>query len=185
MSLSDTPPDAPPPADAGQLDDARLREVLPRLRRFARSLQPDRAAADDLVQATLERALTHGHTRRQGEALQPWLFSVLYRRFIDDTRRTRRWRRLATLFTGETPEVSPSAETVTEGRAALAAFDTLPADQRALLVMVSVDGFSYREVAQALGVPIGTVMSRLSRARAALRQQVDAPPPRPALRILR
>jgi RNA polymerase sigma-70 factor (ECF subfamily) len=168
------------------LDDGALRELIPRLRRFARSLAQDPAAADDLVQATLERALTHGHTRRKDEALQAWLFSVLYRRFIDDTRRNRRWRRLLGLFTGEADnQAAPSAETVVEGRMALAAFDTLPADQRALLVMVSVEGFSYREVAQTLEIPIGTVMSRLSRARAALRQQVDAPPARPTLRILR
>lgn len=172
----------PTPTD---LDDATLRELIPRLRRFARSLAQEPAAADDLVQATLERALTHGHTRRKDEALQAWLFSVLYRRFIDGTRRSQRWRRLASLFTGEAEEAAPSAETVLEGRMALAAFDTLPPDQRALLVMISVEGFSYLQVAQTLEIPIGTVMSRLSRARAALRQQVDAPPARPTLRILR
>jgi RNA polymerase sigma-70 factor (ECF subfamily) len=172
---------------ATDLDDATLRTLIPRLRRFARSLVHEPAAADDLVQATLERALTHGRTRHTADALQPWLFSILYRQFIDDHRRAQRWRRLAQLFGQAEPEHAPSAESVTATRATLAAFDMLPADQRALLLLVSVEGFSYREVAGTLKVPIGTVMSRLARARQALRAASDtAPKPaRPTLKVLR
>ncbi len=170
-----------------ELDDATLRATIPRLRRFARSLVHEPAAADDLVQATLERALTHRRTLQTPEALQGWLFSVLYRQFVDEHRRTQRWRRLAQLFGQAEPEYAPSAERVTATRATLAAFDTLPAEQRALLLLVSVEGFSYREVAETLGVPIGTVMSRLARARQALRVASDAAPQpsRPALKVLR
>ncbi|MET1023543.1 MAG: RNA polymerase sigma factor [Pseudoxanthomonas sp.] len=174
-------------APATDLDDATLRALIPRLRRFARSLVQEPAAADDLVQATLERALVHGRTRHTPEALQGWLFSILYRQFVDEHRRAQRWRRLAQLFGQSEPDHAPSAERVTASRAMLAAFDTLPAEQRALLLLVSVEGFSYREVADTLGVPIGTVMSRLARARQALRTASDrAPKPaRPILKVLR
>lgn len=173
--------------DTAVLDDATLRVLIPRLRRFARSLVHDQGAADDLVQGTLERALTHGRTRHTASALQPWLFSILYRQFIDEQRRAQRWRRLAQLFGSDEPDSAPSAERVTASRATLAAFDTLPANQRALLLLVSVEGFSYREVADTLAIPIGTVMSRLARARQALRTASDALPhaARPTLKVLR
>ncbi|MBS7458645.1 RNA polymerase sigma factor [Coralloluteibacterium stylophorae] len=167
-----------------ELDDDTLRALIPRLRRFARSLVHEPAAADDLVQHTLERALTHGRTRRDAGALQPWLFSILYRQFVDEHRRAARWSRLVRLFATQ-DDGAPSAETVAGDRAALAAFDALPAAQRALLLMVTVEGFSYREVAQALDVPLGTVMSRLARARQALRALTEGEQPRPALRILK
>ncbi len=172
---------------ATDLDDATLHALIPRLRRFARSLVHEPAAADDLVQATLERALVHGRSRHTPAALQGWLFSVLYRQFVDEHRRALRWRRLAQLFGQAEPEHAPSAERVTASRATLAAFDTLPAEQRALLLLVSVEGFSYRQVADTLGVPIGTVMSRLARARQALRVASDAAPgpTRPVLKVLR
>ncbi|PZP63771.1 MAG: RNA polymerase sigma factor [Pseudoxanthomonas spadix] len=174
----------PPPTD---LDDSTLRTLIPRLRRFARSLVHEPAAADDLVQATLERALTHARGRHTPDALQAWLFSILYRQFIDEHRRGQRWRRLARLFGDGDAETAPSAERVATSHATLAAFDTLPSEQRALLLLVSVEGFSYREVADTLGVPIGTVMSRLARARQALRAASDTEPKpaRPALKVLR
>lgn len=150
-------------------DDERLRALLPRLRRFARSLAGDAASADDLVQSALERALRRWHTRRDDAALQSWLFSILYRQFVDERRRAARWQRVLTLFVPQQADQSPSAERVHDGRALLAAFAQLPAEQRALLLLVAVEGFSYREAADTLGLPIGTVMSRLSRARDRLR----------------
>lgn len=167
------------------LDEARLGELIPRLRQFARSLTRDPTSADDLVQATLERALRAWLSRRKQEALQPWLFSILYRQFIDEQRRAKRWRRLLELVGVADDHHAPSAERVNEGRAALAAFDELPAEQRAILLLVSVEGFSYREVADALAIPIGTVMSRLSRAREKLRQISDERVAAPALRLLK
>ncbi|KIQ98329.1 sigma-70 family RNA polymerase sigma factor [Lysobacter sp. A03] len=151
------------------LDDERLRALLPRLRRFARSLTADAASADDLVQSTLERALRRRHTRREDAALQAWLFSILYRQFMDERRRAARWHRVLALVAPQQEASSPSAERVHDGRAVLDAFEQLPTEQRALLMMVSIEGFTYREAADALGVPIGTVMSRLSRARDRLR----------------
>ncbi|MDO7943790.1 sigma-70 family RNA polymerase sigma factor [Xanthomonas euvesicatoria pv. eucalypti] len=168
------------------LDDDQLRAVLPALRRFARSLSGEPASADDLVQATLERALRRWHTRHTAEALQPWLFAILYRQFLDGQRRAARWQRVVGRFAPPQPRQSASAEQVHDGRAMLASLASLPAEQRALLLLVSVDGFSYREVADTLGIPIGTVMSRLSRARERLRAvnegQVNHAP---ALRILK
>ncbi|TYT27614.1 sigma-70 family RNA polymerase sigma factor [Luteimonas viscosa] len=174
------------PAPSPLLDDETLRELIPRLRRFARSLAADPAAADDLVQATLERALTRGASRRNEDALQPWLFSVLYRQFIDDHRRAVRWKRIASLFATENEPRPPTPDQVFDARTSLASFSQLPAEQRALLMLVSVEGLGYREAADVLGIPIGTVMSRLSRARQALRaMDEEKMPASPVLRVLR
>ncbi|MEL1265321.1 RNA polymerase sigma factor [Pseudoxanthomonas putridarboris] len=166
-------------------DEDRLRALIPRLRQFARSLCGDGSAADDLVQATLERALRGWPSRHTQQALQPWLFSILYRQFIDERRRARRWTHLLERVGLAQEAHAPSAERVNEGRDALAAFAHLPDEQRALLMLVGVEGFSYREAADTLGVPIGTVMSRLARAREKLRQHTDGHAATPRLRILK
>ncbi len=165
-------------------DDPRLSALLPRLRRFARSLAGD--GADDIVQAALERALRRWDSRRDDEALQAWLFAIVYRQFVTEHRRARRWQRVMELFGTEPVELAPSPERIHEGQSVLAAFARLPPDHRALLLLVSVEGFSYREAADMLELPIGTVMSRLSRAREKLRALTDddAPSPR-TLRVLK
>ncbi len=173
-------PARPPP-----LDDQTLHALIPRLRRFARSLAGDAAAADDLVQAALERALTRGADVRDPAALQAWLFSVLYRAFVDEHRRMARWKRIARLFSAEDNASPPTPEHVFDARASLAGFACLTPEQRALLMLVSVEGLAYREAADALGIPVGTVMSRLSRARQALRAMQEETPPTPALKALR
>jgi RNA polymerase sigma-70 factor (ECF subfamily) len=168
-------------------EERQLQETLPALRRFARTLCADAADADDLVQAALERALSAWRSRRQVDALQPWLFSILYRRFIDERRRQARWSRLRALFSAQAadePESVPSPERVHAGRERLAAFACLPVEQRAVLLLVAVEGFGYREAAEALGVPMGTVMSRLSRARERLRA-LDNECTAPALRVMK
>lgn len=166
-------------------DEDRLRDLIPRMRQFARALTRDGTAADDLVQAALERALRAWASRRKAAALQSWLFSILYRQFIDEQRRATRWRRVLEVVGAADAVHAPSAERITEGRDALAALEQLPAEQRALLVLVGVEGLSYREVAETLGVPIGTVMSRLSRARDRLRALTDGHAPTTALRIVK
>lgn len=167
--------------------DEQLRELLPRLRRFSQWLTRDPASADDLVQSTLERALSRWDSRRDDDALRPWLFSIAYRQFLDGKRRTRRYAGvLDFLRGGAAEEAQPSVEREVVAQSALQALDRLPAGQRELLLWVSVEGLSYREVATLLDVPIGTVMSRLSRARQALRRLGDGETPAtPALRLLK
>jgi RNA polymerase sigma-70 factor (ECF subfamily) len=164
--------------------DAQLRVLLPRLRRFAQWLCRDPGAADDLVQATLERALSRWSDRRDPEALRAWLFAILYRRFVDSRRSAKRQARLLERIREDDAE-QPSAEGEVFAVAVLRAFARLPEDQRSLLYFVSVEGLSYREIAEMLEVPIGTVMSRLSRARQALRQLTEEAPPAQALQALK
>ncbi|QWT21752.1 sigma-70 family RNA polymerase sigma factor [Bacillus sp. NP157] len=166
------------------IDDA-LRTMLPRLRRFALWLARDAHAADDLVQSTMERALSKWLTRRDDESLRAWLFSILYRLFLDQKRRTSRYARLLGMLARDDEPTWPSAERVAEAQSTLAAFASLPIEQRSLLLWVTVEGLSYQEVAGILDVPIGTVMSRLSRARRALRALGDGSIESPALRLLK
>lgn len=148
--------------------DEALRPMLPRLRRFALWLARDPFAADDLVQSTVERALSKWASRREDESLRAWLFAILYRLFLDGRRRASRYARFLGGLHADEP-TWPSAERVAIANATLAAFATLPVEQRSLLLWITVEGMSYQEVADILEIPIGTVMSRLSRARRALR----------------
>lgn len=167
-----------------ELDDDQLREMLERLRRFALWLTREASSADDLVQATVERALSRGGQRREHDSLRAWLFSILYRQFIDGKRRERRHARWLAWF-GRGEEAGNATEDIVLAQSGLAAFARLPTEQRALLLLISVEGLSYKEAAQALEVPIGTVMSRLSRARAALRELAEGTNAAPALRRLK
>lgn len=155
------------------LDDDALRELLPRLRRFALWLIRDPASADDLVQATLERALGRWAGKRANGDLRAWLFSILYRQFLDGQRRQRRQNALLTLLGRQPREDAPTPDQALQAHVTLAAFEQLPTEQRALLILVGVEGLSYAEAACTLEMPIGTVMSRLSRARKALRALED------------
>ncbi|HEY0289486.1 MAG TPA: sigma-70 family RNA polymerase sigma factor [Pseudomonas sp.] len=166
--------------------DEHLRELLPRMRRFAVSLTRDPSSADDLVQSSLEKALSSWGGKRPEGDLRAWLFSILYRQFLDAHRRSRRYSRMLELFTGGKDEhFEPSVERTIVARSTLQAFERLNTEQRALLLWVSVEGLSYNECAQILDVPVGTVMSRLSRARQALRLLSDGEISTPALRILK
>ena len=164
--------------------DEQLRELIPRLRRFAVSLTRNTSSADDLVQASLERAIISWADKRLEGDLRAWLFSILYRQFLDAHRRSRRYTRMLEFFTGR-DDSQPSVERTVIAQSTLQAFDKLNTEQRALLLWVSVEGLSYKEVADILEVPLGTVMSRLSRARQALRQLSDGEITTPALRILK
>ena len=164
--------------------DEQLREIIPRLRRFAVSLTRNSSSADDLVQASLERALSGWSAKRAEGDVRAWLFAILYRQFLDAHRRSRRYARMLEFFTGR-DDAEPSVERTVIAQSTLQAFDRLPTEQRALLLMVSVEGLSYKEVADILDVPTGTVMSRLSRARQALRQLSDGEISSPSLRILK
>ncbi|MEE1894438.1 sigma-70 family RNA polymerase sigma factor [Pseudomonas otitidis] len=167
------------------IDDDELRELLQRLRRFALWLTREPASADDLVQATVERALGDRQGPRQAESLRAWLFAILYRKFLDGQRRARRYAKVLGFFGLAGADETPSLEAQVEARSTLNAFARLPAEQRALLVLVGVEGLSYKEAAVALELPIGTVMSRLSRARKALRALAEGEIASPSLRILK
>ncbi|KWE72382.1 RNA polymerase subunit sigma-24 [Burkholderia ubonensis] len=165
--------------------DDQLRELIPRLRRFALWLTRDAHAADDLVQSALERALSRWSSRRDDASLRNWLFTILYRRFLDGKRSAKRYAWLLGRLQEPDEPHWPSAEREFTARATLEAFGRLSDEQRSLLLLVAVEGFSYREVADLLDVPIGTVMSRLSRARQALRQLSDGEIPAPSLRLMK
>ncbi|KFE49085.1 RNA polymerase sigma factor [Pseudomonas syringae] len=166
--------------------DEQLRELIPRMRRFALSLTRNPSSADDLVQASLEKALSAWGNKRPEGDLRAWLFSILYRQFLDAHRRSRRYSRMLELFTGGGDDhYQPSVERTVVAQSTLGAFERLNTEQRALLLWISVEGLSYKEVAKILDVPVGTVMSRLSRARQALRQISDGEILSPALRILK
>src|SRR4051794_4955385 len=175
------------------LDRAALIEAqIPGLRRFATSLlRGDRERADDLVQDTLERALSRWHLRRAGGNLRGWLYAILYNRFLSDQQRLRRRGPHGALSEdAEIPGIAGGQDSALEHRDLLRAFSTLPEEQRSVLLLIAVEDLSYEEAAQVLGVPIGTVMSRLSRARERLRRQMDGKidedgPPKGTLRRAR
>lgn len=164
--------------------DEQLRELMPSLRRFALSLTRHASNADDLVQNCLERALGSVANKHPDGDLRAWLFTILYRQFVDNHRRTRRYARMLEFFTGR-DDAQPSTERTVIAQTTLQAFDQLSTEQRALLLWISVEGLSYQQVADILEVPIGTVMSRLSRARQALRALSEGEITRPALRRLK
>ena len=145
----------------------RLVELIPRLRRYARALVGDRATADDLVQDTLERAWAKLHLYRRGTDLRAWLFTVMHNVHVNRVRASR----VTDTLEDEMPEL---AQRASQGDALLVrdldrGISRLPAEQRAVLLLVTLEEMSYEQVARTLGIPIGTVMSRLSRAREKLR----------------
>jgi RNA polymerase sigma-70 factor (ECF subfamily) len=145
--------------------------LLPNLRRYAITLCRDPHTADDLVQITAERAFMARATLDPAVRIDAWLFRILRNAWIDMTRRTR--TRGETVDIDDTPEAATvDGRSVTESRlmlaSATAAIATLPENQREVLILVCVEELSYAETAELLGVPQGTVMSRLSRARAAI-----------------
>ena len=148
---------------------------LPRLRRFARGLTGTVAQADDLVQSACERALTRRHQFQEGTRFDSWMFRIAQTLWIDHLR-SRDVRKEETEVDGEK---IGSDEPVRRAEARLAleevrrAAARLPPEQRAALMLVTVDGFSYKEAAEIAQVPVGTIMSRLARARVALMQILE------------
>jgi RNA polymerase sigma-70 factor (ECF subfamily) len=145
----------------------RMVELIPRLRRYARALVGDRATADDLVQDTLERAWAKLHLYRRGTDLRAWLFTVMHNVHVNRVRAARP----TDILDDEMPELAQRAP---QGDGLLVrdldrAIARLPAEQSAVLLLVTLEEMSYEDVARTLGIPIGTVMSRLSRAREKLR----------------
>lgn len=155
------------------VEAALIEAHIPGLRRFALALlRGDRERADDLVQDCLERALSRWHLRRAEGDLRSWLYTILYHRFLSDQQRRKRRGKhdeLSEAVEAELPRVPGGQDEALEYRDLLRAFTALPEEQRAVLQLVAVEELSYDAAARVLGVPIGTVMSRLSRARERLR----------------
>lgn len=146
--------------------------LLPRLRRFARGLTGNAAEADDLVQGACERAIRSIDQWAPGTRLDSWMFRITQTTWIDTVRSRRSYDDAkATIAFEDRSEAGPDSEaedrmTLKEVQRAVA---RLPEEQRSVLMLVCVEGLSYKEASDAIGVPAGTVMSRLARARKALR----------------
>ena len=149
-----------------------LVSLLPRLRRFARVLRPADADAQDLVQQTVERCLLARDTFRPGTRLDSWAFTVMRRLAIDHGRSAQRWSAVVSPEDDATPRQPDPHQAGEALRAdALAARDAihaLPDDQREAVALVLIEGLSYAEAAEVLGVPAGTLTSRLVRGRQTL-----------------
>jgi RNA polymerase sigma-70 factor (ECF subfamily) len=168
---------------------SRLVEEIPRLRRYARTLTRDITAADDLVQDCLTRALSKSHLWQEGSDLRAWLFTILHNQYVNQVRRSVREGTAAAL-TEDEPGLTgaPSQDKRIELRDLERALAKLPDEQRSALLLVGMEGMQYEEVAAVLDVPVGTVRSRLSRGREALRQLMgvaaERREPEPRRRVL-
>jgi RNA polymerase sigma-70 factor (ECF subfamily) len=151
-----------------------LIEHLPRLRRYARALTRDVARADDLVQDTLERALIKLDLWQPGSDLRAWLFTLMHNVFLNQMRSHRPPD--AALDDAPDIPVSGGQMEALDARDIHAALARLPESQREVMLLVGLEQFGYDEAAQILGVPLGTVMSRLSRARERMRQMLSGQP---------
>lgn len=146
---------------------AALVALMPRLRRFGIALTGSRTDADDLVQNACERVLRRGDQLRDEARTDAWMYGIMRHLWLDEVR-ARRVRRHDDLSAAE-DVAGESGERLVEGRMTLEsvrqALGGLPAEQRSVLMLVCVDGLSYKEAAAVLGIPVGTIMSRLSRGR--------------------
>ena len=165
----------------------QLLDTLPRLRRYARTLVFDAGAADDLAQNTLERALANWHQFDPSRDLLVWVLAIAHNAFLDGRRRDARLtvadpddlQRVQDRAGGDPgPDVGLRLDL-------LAALRRLSAEQREALLLVCVEQLSYAEVAEVMHTPVGTVMSRVCRARAAMRQFLDGSAPPAAAPTLR
>jgi RNA polymerase sigma-70 factor, ECF subfamily len=145
-------------------------EHLPALRRYARALTLDASSADDLVQQALLRAYERADTFRAGSPLRAWLFAILHNEYVNGHRRTQAERRALDAMAEIDLAEAPAPEQAALLAETIRRFAALPEAQRAVLHLVAIEGLTYQQAADALNIRIGTVMSRLSRARAALRQ---------------
>ena len=166
------------------MDSPALLAEIPRLRRYARALVRDRGAADDLVQDTLERAWSRSAQWRPGSDLRAWLFGIMHNLRVDQLR----GQGITTLPLGDDdPGLTARAtqSDLLEVGDLEAALARLPEEQRAVLLLVALEEMTYDEVAATMGIPIGTVMSRLARGRERLRLILEGSAPSAKLRVVR
>ena len=170
-------------SDSNNSDD-HLLPWIPRLRRYARALVGNRDGADDLVQDTLERALAKAALWRGVADMRAWLFGMMHNLHVDGVRRPKLH---TVVLDDDTPEV-PVAATQGDRLAVLdlqAALERLPVEQREIILLVALEDMSYAEVAATLGIPIGSVMSRLSRGRERLRSLMEGQPDPMRLKVVK
>src|ERR1700704_6921702 len=152
----------------------QLEALIPRLRRYARALTRDVSRADDVVQSCLTRALAKQHLWQPGSDLRAWLFTILHNQYVNEVRSSVREginvavEEMAPMFT-----VQSHAIAALQLRDLKAAIARLPQEQRQVILLVVLEGMAYEQVAAVLQVPVGTVRSRLSRARVQLRLEVE------------
>lgn len=157
---------------------------IPNLRRYARVLVRDAIHAEDLVQDCLERAISREHLWRQGTNLRAWLFTILHNLYINQYLRHGSVAMVVPLLEEHSSVSCPARQYHSVTLKDLArAFEHLPEQEKQVVLMVGLEGMQYEDAAAALGVPMGTVKSRLSRARRRLRKLMDGEMrPRPAAR---
>lgn len=161
------------------MDDmlAQVEPMIPALRRYARGLLGDIETSDDIVQDCLEKVVANWHRRRNDDP-RSWMFAILHNLAVNKMRQTK--RRGKSVPIEDLPEASnvgaPTQEQTVFSHDVMAAVERLPHDHRSILLLISVEDLTYAEAAKVLDVPLGTVMSRLSRAREQLRILLENPP---------
>jgi RNA polymerase sigma factor (sigma-70 family) len=166
------------------MDSRALLAELPRLRRYARALVGERAAADDLVQDTLERAWSRVTQWRPGSDLRTWLFAIMHNLRVDQLRRTSVSIQSCDAEDLDLPTRATQTDCI-ELRDLVAALERLPEEQRSVLTLVALEDMRYADIAATLGIPLGTVMSRLARGRERLRLILAGQEPAPKLKVVR
>lgn len=164
----------------------QLERWTPNLRRYARALTGDAGQADDLVQDCLERALSRRDLWREDGNTRAWLFTIMHNIHANDTRRRAAAPRTVPIDDQDGNHAGPAAQHVRlTGLELAAALERLPGEQRQVILLVALEGMSYAEVAETVGVAQGTVMSRLSRGRERLRQLMDGGAAGPMLKVVK
>ena len=164
-------------------DRSLLIAEIPHLRRYARALTRDPEVADDLVQNCLERGLSRLHLWQPARRIRPWLFAIMHNLHVDMVRhRMRRGVSVALDEMADPPAQPADQDERLNVQAVLDEIDLLPGEQRDVLILVGLEDLSYAEAAGILSIPLGTLMSRLHRGRAKLRERLGMAERRPAIR---
>lgn len=155
--------------------ERRICDQIPHLQRYARALCDNPGQAEDLVQDCLERALRKRHLWMPGRSVRPWLFRMLYRLYLNDRASARARRESLTPDAGLERPQEARQEPFLACHEAMEAMRALPREQRAALLLMVLESPGYAEAARILGIKVGTLRSRLSRARETLREVLDSP----------
>jgi RNA polymerase sigma-70 factor, ECF subfamily len=167
------------------LTDTAIGEQIPSLRRYARALTGNRDAADDLVQDTLERALSRSALFRPGGNPRAWLFAIMHNVFVNQVRSAASRRTVSLDLDSMEAAGQDLAHEGLAVRDIERALALLPAEQREVVLLVALETLSYADTAKVVGVPVGTVMSRLSRGRERLRGLINGASETAPLKVIK